>query len=913
MSISSEKRKTGIYVGNGTVSEYPFDFKVFSATELAVIVADKLGNETKLVYGKDYSVSLNSNQDLIPGGAVKVTEPLADGYKMVIASDIPYLQPTVFTNHGGFYPTVLNTALDRLTALIQQLFIDVARSVKVSLTTSEDTVVSLPSASPGKGIGWNEAGTALVNTDYHEQAKASAEAAKKSKDEAATVAAEAAKQAVKGFFEYADKKLAGTTPPVIQSINDLRSHTTIVDGDSCIVIGYHANTPGLGVSLFYADLNDKSTVDNGCTIIVSGDVRWKREDSSLNLHHFGYAPDLNNAKATLLLAENARLGAYVDCLGLTIPVDGDNTAYPFGNKYYNGKVLINGVVSDLAYTTPRTGNGRVLIGDGVGSNLTIHETPTAGVVAIGNGAMGAMARTVNSIAIGKNAMSKGDTSRDNIAIGEDALLNVSSDTWRYDQNRMAGTRNVAIGGNALLGVKKGQGNIAIGRNSGQGIENGKDNVAIGRGAMAGTAPVGLDGEINNFYPQNGSGHVVIGANAMQDYVGSEGQTVIGYYAGQKIKTATETTVIGNGALKLLDSDMAPNGGDIVWTGTETGTYAQDGTTLKLVFANVHNTVVGSTIGIRLLDGEAKTLQNDIVPAVVEAISGNEITVISSASYTTSGAAELRYVYSAKSSTEQSTRITAIGYSALSKSKTASKTVAIGAMALQGGSTQSSVVAIGSQAGSDGEHHNSVIIGQWAAPRCSSSNSVFIGDSAGWKLQNGTVYTGHIHNSIAIGAYAAVSGSNEIQIGSGNQTVYMSGQVNVRSDMRDKADIQPLGLGVDFLRKINPIKGVWDRRDDYVTELFLDEPEQTRKELIEQWWKNPVKDGSKKQNEQQFWLSAQEIASLEGQYGKLPMLKHQSENGCDTYSLSYSAFVPILINAIKELAGQVDDLKKARNK
>jgi len=138
MSISSETRKSGPFLGTGAVSEYPFEFTVFRAEDLLLVVADEDGAERTLVLDSDYTVELNADQDSNPGGTVILADPLPSDHLLVTTSNIEALQPTDLTNQGGFYPAVVNDSLDRLTILIQQLREQVSRSLKVSITSSDE-------------------------------------------------------------------------------------------------------------------------------------------------------------------------------------------------------------------------------------------------------------------------------------------------------------------------------------------------------------------------------------------------------------------------------------------------------------------------------------------------------------------------------------------------------------------------------------------------------------------------------------------------------------------------------------------------------------------------------------------------------------------------------------------------------
>lgn len=134
MTISSEVRKAGPYVGNGVTTAFPFAFKVFTASDVLVILTDLSGVETTLA-GADYGVALSANQESSPGGTVTKASPLVSNYLLTITSRVPTLQPLDLTNHGGFYPKVINAAFDRLTILVQQTEETVSRAVTVPISS----------------------------------------------------------------------------------------------------------------------------------------------------------------------------------------------------------------------------------------------------------------------------------------------------------------------------------------------------------------------------------------------------------------------------------------------------------------------------------------------------------------------------------------------------------------------------------------------------------------------------------------------------------------------------------------------------------------------------------------------------------------------------------------------------------
>lgn len=138
MTISSEVRKTSPFVGDGVATTFPFVFKVFTTADVLVVRADSLGVETILTLTTHYTVTLNADQNASPGGNVVLLAPLATGTTLVIGSQLQELQPVDLTNQGGFYPSVINSALDRATIQIQQLSEKVDRSAKLPITSTAE-------------------------------------------------------------------------------------------------------------------------------------------------------------------------------------------------------------------------------------------------------------------------------------------------------------------------------------------------------------------------------------------------------------------------------------------------------------------------------------------------------------------------------------------------------------------------------------------------------------------------------------------------------------------------------------------------------------------------------------------------------------------------------------------------------
>ncbi|EMN5248854.1 tail fiber domain-containing protein [Enterobacter roggenkampii] len=107
------------YTGNGVTTSFPYTFRIFKKTDLAVSVVDLSENITVLVLDTDYTVT---NAGGYSGGSVVLTTPLANGWQISIARELEPTQETDLRNQGKFFAEVHEDAFDKLTMLIQQAY-----------------------------------------------------------------------------------------------------------------------------------------------------------------------------------------------------------------------------------------------------------------------------------------------------------------------------------------------------------------------------------------------------------------------------------------------------------------------------------------------------------------------------------------------------------------------------------------------------------------------------------------------------------------------------------------------------------------------------------------------------------------------------------------------------------------------
>ena len=166
MTISSSNRKAGPYSGTGSQTAFTFAFKVFTTADVYVVLATtSTGVEVVQTLGTHYSVTLNSDQNTNPGGTVNMVTAPSSGQTLTLTSSVAQTQQVDLQNAGGFYPSVINTALDKLTILIQQMQTYLTGALKLPLSAGSSVSATLPTPSGGKLLGWAADGLSIQNLD----------------------------------------------------------------------------------------------------------------------------------------------------------------------------------------------------------------------------------------------------------------------------------------------------------------------------------------------------------------------------------------------------------------------------------------------------------------------------------------------------------------------------------------------------------------------------------------------------------------------------------------------------------------------------------------------------------------------------------------------------------------------------
>ena len=188
------------------------------------------------------------------------------------------------------------------------------------------------------------------------------------------------------------------------------------------------------------------------------------------------------------------------------------------------------------------------------------------------------------------------------------------------------------------------------------------------------------------------------------------------------------------------------------------------------------------------------------------------------------------------------------------------------------------------------------------------------------------------NTVGLGASSNVTGNNQIQLGSPSVTVFSQNAIQLRSDIRDKADVRPTSLGLDFIKALKPVDYRWDVREFYRTVMpsppvFLAEASSEGEQIayksamvayeiaIKEWQEsskteNLKPDGTKKRSRFHHGLIAQDVEELIRSSGQDfgGFQDHKRSGGQDVLSVGYSELIAPLIKAIQELAQSNEELR-----
>lgn len=159
MTVSSTSSRAD-YSGNGATVTFAVPFYFLDDAHLQVLRTNADGTVTTLVLTTDYTVT---GAGVPAGGSVTCTSAPASGTRLSILRQVPAEQLTHYVPNDPFPAASHETALDKLTMLLQQ--VNEALTRTLTLPANLTTTATLPTPMASSFIGWNSTATALVNLD----------------------------------------------------------------------------------------------------------------------------------------------------------------------------------------------------------------------------------------------------------------------------------------------------------------------------------------------------------------------------------------------------------------------------------------------------------------------------------------------------------------------------------------------------------------------------------------------------------------------------------------------------------------------------------------------------------------------------------------------------------------------------
>ncbi len=229
----------------------------------------------------------------------------------------------------------------------------------------------------------------------------------------------------------------------------------------------------------------------------------------------------------------------------------------------------------------------------------------------------------------------------------------------------------------------------------------------------------------------------------------------------------------------------------------------------------------------------------------------------------------------------------IGDNSLSNLSSGQENIGIGVNAGSYIKTSQANTFIGHESGSAfnigagiGDYNTAV--GYRSGYQSNGDENIFLGYNAGGNNSiNG-------NNNICIGVNsetATLNSSNSITLGNSSHTIIRAAVTSITSlsDKRDKKEIEPLNVGLEFINTLKPVTFVWDERSEN--------------------GKHDIKD---------FGFIAQDLKTAQEDINLEDTLRLVYEENPDKLEASYGKLVPILVKAIQDLSKEIETLKNKLN-
>lgn len=147
MTVESSQQYVA-YATDGVTTAFPVPFYFLDATHIYAQFIDPAENSTQLINGSDFTVTGAGNE---AGGVLTLATAKARGFTLYIDRQVPVTQETAYQQNSAFPAKTTETALDKLTMIVQQLTSEFGRAIRYPVT-EYDANGSLPAKSARAGM-----------------------------------------------------------------------------------------------------------------------------------------------------------------------------------------------------------------------------------------------------------------------------------------------------------------------------------------------------------------------------------------------------------------------------------------------------------------------------------------------------------------------------------------------------------------------------------------------------------------------------------------------------------------------------------------------------------------------------------------------------------------------------------------